>query len=140
MQVTVQAVLAEKPSEATLASTTFGGKATEGPKTTELADLGIKIAPVSNDLRDKFQLDGDQKGVVITDVAPGSAAADRGLKAGDVIVEVQQAEVSSPADVQKRVEAARKADRKFVLMLIQRQDGKQYLPLSLSKEKGKQPG
>jgi serine protease Do len=97
---------------------------------------------VSPDLKDKYQLEGDQKGVVITEVAPGSTAADRGLKPGDVIVEVQQSEVTSPADVQKRVDAARKADRKFVLMLIQRPDGKQYLPLSLSKDKSKdrQPG
>jgi hypothetical protein len=45
--------------------------------------------------------------------------------------------------VQKQVEAARKADRKFVLMLIQREGGVQYVPLSLSKTpagKDKQPG
>jgi serine protease Do len=81
--------------------------------------------------------------VVITDVSPNTAAADRGLKPGDVIMEVQQGEVSSPADVQKQVDAARGADRKFVLMLIQREGGVQYVPLSLSKApavKDKQPG
>jgi serine protease Do len=141
-QMTLNATLAEKPSDAQLASTNFGGKPDGGPRPTELADLGLKISPVSPDLKDKYQLEGDQKGVVITEVAPGSTAADRGLKPGDVIVEVQQSEVTSPADVQKRVDAARKADRKFVLMLIQRPDGKQYLPLSLSKDKSKdrQPG
>ncbi len=44
-------------------------------------------------MKDKFQLGADQKGVVITDVSPDSSAAERGLKAGDVIVEVQQGEV-----------------------------------------------
>jgi serine protease Do len=78
--------------------------------------------------------------VVITDVAPGSSAAERGLKAGDVIVEVQQGEVSSPADVQKRIDSVRKADRKSVLMLIQRQDGLQWVPLSFGADKDKQPG
>ena len=46
-------------------------------------------------------------------------------------------------DIQKQVDAARKADRKFVLMLIQREGGVQYIPLSLSKGpagKDKQPG
>ena len=60
-----------------------------------------------------------------------------------MIVEVQQAEVDAPADVQKQVDAARKADRKFVLMLIQREGGVQYVPLSLTKSPGgkdKQPG
>ena len=55
----------------------------------------------------------------------------------DVIVEVQQNEVTSPADVQKRVEAARKQDRKFVLMLIQGQDGTRYVPVQLASPKGK---
>ena len=56
-------------------------------------------------MKDKFQLGADQKGVVITDVTPNSPAAERGLKPGDVIVEVQQERVTSPADVQKRVDA-----------------------------------
>jgi len=138
-EVTVQATLAEKPDDATLAAADPTSKP-EAPKPFEVSGLGLKIAPMSQELKDKFQLNADQKGVVITDVAQGSNAAERGLKPGDVIVEVQQGEVSTPADVQKRVDAARKADRRFVLMLIQRQDGVQYMPLSLSKDKDKQPG
>jgi serine protease Do len=138
-EVTVTATLAEKPSEAQLAAADAGKG--DVAKPVEIAGLGMKIAPVSQDLKDKYQLSGEQKGVVITDVAPGGAAADKGLKPGDVIMEVQQNEVGSPADVQKRVDAARKADRKFVLMLIQRQDGVQYVPLSLARSgKDKQPG
>ena len=77
---------------------------------------------------------------MITDVAPNTSAAERGLKSGDVIVEVQQGEVSSPADVQSKVDTVRKENRKSVLMLIQRQDGLQWVPLSLSGDKDKQPG
>jgi serine protease Do len=77
---------------------------------------------------------------VITDVAPNSSAAERGLKAGDVIVEVQQGEVGSPSEVQKKVDTVKKENRKSVLMLIQRQDGLQWVPLSLSGDKDKQPG
>ena len=77
---------------------------------------------------------------MITDVAPNSSAAERGLKAGDVIVEVQQGEVGSPAEVQQKVDTVKKENRKSVLMLIQRQDGLQWVPLSLSGDKDKQPG
>jgi serine protease Do len=136
-EVTVQATLAEKPDDATLAAADQGGKS-DTPSPTAIAGLGIKIAPISPDLKDKYQLPADQKGVVITEVTPGGSAADRGLKAGDVIVEVQQGEVASPEDVQKRVDSARKADRRVVLLLIQRQDGVQYLTLPLAKDK--QPG
>jgi serine protease Do len=138
-EVTVQAVLGEKPAEAQLAAVETGKGGGES-RATELSGLGMKVAPITQDAKDRFQLSTDQKGVVITDVTDGSAAADKGLKPGDVIMEVQQGEVASPADVQRRVDAARKQDRKFVLMLIQRQDGVQYVPLPLSgKEKGK-PG
>ncbi|HET6306538.1 MAG TPA: DegQ family serine endoprotease, partial [Rhodopila sp.] len=138
-EVTVQAVLSERPSDEQLAAAD-PTKPADLSKPTDIAGLGLKIAPVSQDLKDKFQLQDGQKGVVITDVAPNTPAADRGLKPGDVIMEVQQGEVASPADVQKQVDAARKADRKFVLMLIQREGGVQYVPLSLSKASAKQPG
>jgi serine protease Do len=141
-EVTVQTVLAERPADAQLASVD-AAKPADATKPTDISGLGLKVAPVSQDLTDKFQLQNGQKGVVITDVTPNTPAADRGLKAGDVIVEVQQGPIGSPGDVQKQVDAARKADRKFVLMLIQREGGMQYIPLSLTKTAGgkdKQPG
>jgi serine protease Do len=138
-ETTVMATLAEKPDDATLAAADAPAK-TDAARPTPVSGLGIKIAPISPDLKDKYQLGAEQKGVVITEVAPGSSAADRGLKPGDVIVEVQQGEVANPGDVQKRVDAVRKADRKSVLMLIQRQDGLQWVPLPLGSDKDKQPG
>ncbi len=144
-EVTLQATLAERPSDTQLASVDATKTPQDKTKPTDIAGLGLKVAPMSQDLKDKFQLRDDQKGVVITDVAPGSSAADKGLKPGDIIMEVQQGEVATPADVQKQVDAARGADRKFVLMLIQREGGVQYVPLQLGKaaagkEKDKQPG
>jgi serine protease Do len=98
----------------------------------ELSGLGLKLAPITPDARDKYQLGQDQKGVVITEVMPGTPAADKGLKAGDVIVEVQQEEVTSPADVQDRVDRVRKSSRKSVLMLVQTSDGLHWVPLTLA--------
>jgi serine protease Do len=139
-EVTLETTLAERPADAQLAAVDATAKP-DVTQATDITGLGLKVAPLNQDLKDKFQIGADQKGVVITDVAPNTSAADRGLKPGDVIMEVQQGEVTSPADIQKQVDAARKADRKFVLMLIQREGGTQYIPLSLSKGgKDKQPG
>jgi serine protease Do len=141
-ELTIQTVLAERPADVQLAAVD-ATKPADATKPTDISGLGLKVASVSQDLKDKFQLQDGQKGVVITDVTPNTPAADRGLKAGDVIVEVQQGPIASPGDVQKQVDAARKADRKFVLMLIQREGGMQYIPLSLTKTAGgkdKQPG
>jgi serine protease Do len=137
-EVTLQATLAEKPDDVQVAAATSGDKDVQKP--TEISGLGLKLAPITAETKDKFSLSADQKGVVITDVSPNGSAAERGLKAGDVIVEVQQGEVGSPADVQKKIDTVRKENRKSVLLLIQRQDGLQWVPLSLSGDKDKQPG
>jgi serine protease Do len=138
-EVMVQATLAEKPDDVQVAAATPDSKPA-GEKPTEISGLGLKLAPITQDMKDKFSLGADQKGVVITDVSPKGPAAERGLKPGDVVVEVQQGEVSTPADVQQKVDSVRKESRKSVLMLIQRQDGLQWVPLSLSGDKDKQPG
>lgn len=135
-EVTITATLGERPSDTQLAADR-GSKGGETTKTVELAGLGLKIAPLTAEAREKFRLAEDAKGVLITDVTADGSAADKGLKAGDVIVEVQQNEVATPADVVRRVDAARKQDRKFVLMLIQGAEGTRYVPLPLAQPKGK---
>jgi len=140
-EVTVQATLAEKPSDAELAATDPGAKGSPG-KSTTLTGLGLKIALITPDLKDKYQLADDQKGVVIVDVTADSPASERGLKPGDVIAEVQQGAVTSPEDVVKRIDAVRKENRKSVLILIQGHDGLRWVPLPLApaKDKDKKPG
>jgi serine protease Do len=140
-EVTVDAVLDEKPSDEKLASAEAGKHNQDAPVTSkEVTGLGMKLSLITPDLKDKFQIGADQKGVVITDVTQNGVAAELGLKPGDVIVEVQQTEVSSPEDVMKKVDAQRAQDRKSVLMLIQGQDGVRYVPLPLNKGKDTKPG
>ena len=105
-------------------------------KPVEVAGLGLKLAPVSEETRGKFQLPDGQKGVVIVDVAPKTPGAEKGLKPGDVILEVQQEEVTAPAGVVDRVDRFRKAGRKSVLMLVQTGDGMRYIALPLAPVKG----
>jgi serine protease Do len=137
---TLQATVAVMPDDVQLASATPTAKAPENQQVA-LAGLGLQVSPITPDLRDKFQLGADQKGVVITDVASDSAAAQRGLHPGDVIVEVQQEEVNTPADVQQRVDSIRKQNRRSVLMLVQGQNGLQWVPLPVdTAPPTKQPG
>ncbi len=137
-EITLTATVGELPDEQKVATAVPDKPVLAAP--TELAGLGLKLAPITPDARDHYQLGPDQKGVLITDVTPGSAAAERGVKPGDVIVEVQQQEVNTPADVVDRVERVRKTSRKSVLMLIQGQEGPRWVPLSLGAEEKRQPG
>jgi serine protease Do len=137
---TLNATVGELPDEQKLAAATPPKSNTPAMQPVSISGLGLKLAALSQELRDRFQLGADQKGVVVTDVDQGGAASDRGLKPGDVIVEVQQEEVATPADVIDRVEKARKANRRSVLFLVQNTDGLRWVPLSLATDNGKQPG
>lgn len=71
----------------------------------------------------------DGKGVVVTDVEPGSDAADRGIQAGDVIVSVNSKDVSSGDEVTAAVAEAAKSGRKAVLMQVMREDTSRFVAL-----------
>ncbi len=134
-EVTLQASIAELPDDVQQASAT-PAPAPKKPADTAMAitGLGMKVAAITGDLRTKYSIGADQKGVVITDVTNNGPAAARGLKAGDVVVEVQQESVSTPQDVQDRVEKYRKMSRKTVLMLVQNSDGLRWVPLPLTSD------
>ena len=99
---------------------------------TTVGDLGMKVASITDALRQKFQLQGSQKGVVITAVSPGGKAASRGLQPGDVVAEVQQAEIDTPTEMQDRIAEARRSKRPSVLMLVQNSDGMRWVPLPIT--------
>jgi serine protease Do len=80
--------------------------------------LGLSIAPLTNDLRNKYGISGNVEGVVITDVTPDSPAAKKKVKPGDVIVEVTQEEVRQPQDVVSRLQAVKRSGRRRVLLLL----------------------
>ena len=57
---------------------------------------------------------------MITAVEPNASAADQGLQRGDLIVSVNNQAVTTPSQVVAAVDAARKAGRSRVLLLIER--------------------
>lgn len=121
--------LAEKEREAQAES-----KAEEGKPKATGATLGMKLAPMSDTLRERFELKEDTEGVVIVDVVPNGPASEKRLRPGDVIVEVSQERVRVPADVVKRVDAARKAGRKSVFLLVERQGNPQFFVVRVDEE------
>ena len=82
--------------------------------------LGMTLLPLSANLREQFSFGDDVSGVVITGVLGDSAAFERGIRPGDIIVEVGQEEVSTPAEVASKVRAIEQLGRKSVLLLVQR--------------------
>src|SRR3954464_682882 len=68
---------------------------TEPPTVTRQA-LGLNMSGMTDELRRRFSLKDDLKGVVITRVDPNSSASDKRIQAGEVIVEVNQEPVTNP--------------------------------------------
>jgi serine protease Do len=104
---------------------------TQAPEAAKVEALGMSLAEVTPELRQQFQLDESAAGVLVIGVAEGSPASEKGLQAGDVVVEVDQKEVATPSDVQAQIAAARKANQRVVTFLIYRQGDFQWVALRI---------
>ncbi len=129
---TLQVTVAELPEDTKPAAAPDKAKKIPSPNV-DMGALGLKIAPVSDELKQKYKLDDKAAGVVITEVTDGGLASDRGLKPGDLIVEVQQHSVGSPAELMKALAEAKDGGRKSVLLLVQNKDGLRWVPLPVKK-------
>ncbi|HVM23163.1 MAG TPA: Do family serine endopeptidase [Sphingomicrobium sp.] len=121
MTVTVQ--VAERPTEEQLARISGGG---EGQGTSEQSTpapqsaLGLSLAPLTPELARAANLPAGARGVIITRIDPNSNAAEKGLQRGDLIMSVNNQPVTTPAQVVAAIDAARRAGRSSVLLLVKR--------------------
>jgi serine protease Do len=124
----IQAAIGSMPKEQVAQAEHESNQA--GPRGGE---LGLALAPLTPELRQRFDLADDVKGVVVTAVRPDSPAAEIGLRAGDVVLKVNQQIVTAPRQVVDQVKEARKAGRDAVLLLIARGGTHQFVAVPLSK-------
>jgi len=121
---TVYVTVGERPTEEQLAKITGADSGTSGttPNAPAVAQktLGLSLAPLTPEAARAASLPATAHGVLITAVDPNANAAEQGLQRGDLIVSVNNQPVTAPAQVVALVEAARKAGRTSVLLLIQR--------------------
>ena len=82
--------------------------------------LGLSLQPMNAQIARALNLPAGTTGVVVTSVDSSSDAAEKGLQRGDVIVAIQGQRVTTPAQVAAAVDAAKKAGRTSVLLLVKR--------------------
>jgi serine protease Do len=80
--------------------------------------LGMTLAELDDEGREEFAIADDVEGVVITAVDPDSAAAEKRIEPGDVIVEIAQEVVATPQDVEERIAALRQDGRRNALLML----------------------
>jgi serine protease Do len=95
------------------------------------AKLGLELAQLTPELRQRYQLDRKIEGVLITGVEPQSPAAENGLRGGDVIKMVGRTQVSSPGEVLDEINRISEASRKAVLLLVSRGGNDRFVALEI---------
>jgi serine protease Do len=79
--------------------------------------LGLDLEPLTPAIAKQLRLSADVKGLVVTDVDPEGAAAEKGIEQGDVIIGINGAEVATLDDVKTALD---KSAGKAVRLLINR--------------------
>ncbi len=83
--------------------------------------LGVIIQDLSRELAEAFDIDKQQRGVVIAGVQPGSAAESAGLEAGDIVISIDGEPVESSAQLRNEIGQRRIGQKLRVTIL---RDGK----------------
>ena len=96
--------------------------------------LGMQLAPLNAQLRQRFEIPRALNGVAVVGVDGASLAAELGIRTGDVIVQVAQTEVQDPADVEQSIAQARRDGRKSVLLLLSRGGETRFVPLKIDEK------
>jgi serine protease Do len=113
--MTIDVTLGTMPAEKTASAET---RSSDDSGESALAKLGLTLRPARG-----------QDGVMVADVDPDGTAADKGLKQGDVILEVAGKSVSRPAEVVQAIASAKSDGKKSVLVRVKSNDGEHYLTL-----------
>jgi serine protease Do len=124
-RVTLQVSLGELTDEAVAA--TLG----QDPGGDGVAALGLGLAKITPELRTEWSLEDDVQGVLVVNVAEGGPAATKDVQPGDVIVEVDQEPVGSPADVSAAIEKAKSEGYRIVTLLVQRGTNRQWIAVRI---------
>ena len=97
--------------------------------------FGLTLAAIDEQTRTRFSVGKNIEGVVVTAVEPGSIAAEKGIRPGDVVRRIGGQEISDPAEVSRllatAVEQSRDNKRNAVLVLVNRKGNDRYIALPL---------
>lgn len=95
---------------------------------------GMTLQTLTDEVRQRYDIDKDVEGVLVVDVSPNSSASEKGIRPGDIIMEISQEEVKTPQNVVKNIAQAEKDNRKSVLLFINRDGESRYISIKLNSE------
>lgn len=123
---TIKVTLKELPDSAPLARADSAKPQDEGTLN------GVTVSDLDTQTRRQLELPADLQGALVTDVEPYSAAADAGLRRGDVILEINRERVRNADDAVRMTEQAKD---KTTLLRVWREGNRHYLVVDESQGK-----
>ena len=86
--------------------------------------FGMMLAELDDEQRESFSIEESvDEGVIITAVEPESAAAEKGIQPGEIIVEVAQEAVTTPQEVVEAIERLQEENRRNALLMLSSKTG-----------------
>jgi len=122
-ELTVQ--LGEAAQSEQVAAATPGDSAQGG------AALGLALRPLTDEDRAQLGVPSEVAGALVVAVAPDSAAAEKGMRPGDVITRINQTDIESVGDAVAALNAAKDGEAR-ALLLVRRGDSQRFVALSFS--------
>ncbi|MCW0231975.1 MAG: DegQ family serine endoprotease [Ferrovibrio sp.] len=122
----------EKTISVTIGSQPSDQTAALNDTANEEGKVGLSLAPLTPELRNRLGLENSAKGAVVAEVASDSKAEESGVQPGDIIVGVAGKSVASPSQAVDAIKAAQHEKKEAVTLLVMRNGTTYYLALQLA--------
>jgi serine protease Do len=93
--------------------------------------LGMKLDNLTPVARQKYKIDKNATGIIVSKVNRSSIASDVGIKQGDMIIRFNKTKIDKVEDLDKAVKDAKTAGAKNGVMLLSRGGNNQFLVIDL---------
>ena len=109
---------------------TFRNPATPAePEAAAVEDYGLELAELTDEYRERLELDDDVAGVLVTGVTDGGPADRAGLTAGTVVERVGREPVDTVDALREQLAAAAQSENPRVLLLVRTDAGTRFVTL-----------
>jgi len=98
--------------------------------------LGLKLSALTPEMRVRYRVPSALDGLVVIAVDRGTVASDNDIRPGDIIVEVGQEPVKTAQDLNAKIDGAKKAQRRVVLLTVSRAGELSFRALKLPRREG----
>jgi serine protease Do len=123
----INLTLGQLPNAQEANADTGNGEKSNPNRGTDVPKLGLTLSPANS------VAGAGKDGVVVTEVDPKSAAAERGFKEGDVILEVAGKTVANADEVREVINTARTENKNSVLMRVKSGTSSRFVAVPLAK-------